>query len=355
MTTGWRTIGSVLVVMGWTGGALAQTPGAAEAGSGKAAAPEAAPAVPSPPPTAAPAVPPSVPPDVVLLSDGGMVRGTISELNPKGEVVIIMLNGTERRISMEDVEYAGPTSRMPVEDEDDGDEGDRDQNIDEAAQTEAADEGNRTAVKPKVTVRAEEARVELRTEGEEQLTFHLRTSMALAGGAGAGAMARGYDEVCTAPCSANLPAGTHTFALSGARGRPIESEEATRIPAGPSTVIGTLHSERSTRIGGWVILGAGAAAGAGLMVAGATANDCESYASTDCEPVNGTLLALGGGVALASTIIGVVLGTRSDTVQIRVVPGTAGGVRSVSRHTSAADPRLDGHAVPRGLTLVGRF
>src|SRR3954471_22558833 len=47
-------------------------------------------------------------PDVVRLKNGGMLRGTISELVPGGDVVLITATGEERRFAMRDVDYAGP-------------------------------------------------------------------------------------------------------------------------------------------------------------------------------------------------------------------------------------------------------
>lgn len=61
---------------------------------------------------AAPAAPAAIPPDVVLQKDGGMLRGTISELIPGDVVVITLSSGEQRRIAMANVEYAGPASEM---------------------------------------------------------------------------------------------------------------------------------------------------------------------------------------------------------------------------------------------------
>lgn len=46
-------------------------------------------------------------PDVVLLKNGGMIRGAIVELVPGGHVLIRLPSGDERRFDMAEVEYAG--------------------------------------------------------------------------------------------------------------------------------------------------------------------------------------------------------------------------------------------------------
>jgi hypothetical protein len=48
------------------------------------------------------------PPDIVKTRAGGFIRGTIVEKDPDGEVVIRTATGDLRRISMSEVEYAGP-------------------------------------------------------------------------------------------------------------------------------------------------------------------------------------------------------------------------------------------------------
>src|SRR5262245_37595241 len=55
-----------------------------------------------------------VPPDVVLLKNGGMLRGTISELVPGEFVAITIGSGEVRKLPMSDVRYAGPASQMPA-------------------------------------------------------------------------------------------------------------------------------------------------------------------------------------------------------------------------------------------------
>ncbi|MDH5676939.1 MAG: hypothetical protein OEZ06_32785, partial [Myxococcales bacterium] len=58
-------------------------------------------------------VAPSAPADLVLLKNGGLVRGTISELVPAEKVVIVTITGEARSYPMAEVEYAGPASGAP--------------------------------------------------------------------------------------------------------------------------------------------------------------------------------------------------------------------------------------------------
>ena len=51
-------------------------------------------------------------PDIVVLKNGGMMRGSIVELVPEDYVLIQLPNGEERRIDMAEVEYAGRSEEL---------------------------------------------------------------------------------------------------------------------------------------------------------------------------------------------------------------------------------------------------
>ena len=57
---------------------------------------------------------PSTPLDVVVLQDGSMFRGTISELVANDHVVIILVSGESKRFASSAVRYAGPASGAPA-------------------------------------------------------------------------------------------------------------------------------------------------------------------------------------------------------------------------------------------------
>jgi hypothetical protein len=54
---------------------------------------------------------PATPPDIVRTKDGGLVRGTIIELQPGKQVTLLALDGKTRTIPMSDVVFAGPAAQ----------------------------------------------------------------------------------------------------------------------------------------------------------------------------------------------------------------------------------------------------
>lgn len=56
---------------------------------------------------------PSAAPDVVLLKNGGMLRGLIVELVPDQSISLLLPTGETRTIPMDDVSFAGPSEAVP--------------------------------------------------------------------------------------------------------------------------------------------------------------------------------------------------------------------------------------------------
>ncbi len=54
-------------------------------------------------------------PDIIRFKDGGFVRGTITELDPEGEVVIQTLDGRTLTYDVSAVVYAGPVASQKIE------------------------------------------------------------------------------------------------------------------------------------------------------------------------------------------------------------------------------------------------
>ncbi len=185
--------------------------------------------------------------DLVLLKNGGMLRGTISELVPDDYVVVVTVAGETKRYPMSQVRYAGPAERAP----DGGGEA-------PPAQSSAGKRPDE--VRPAITVQAGEARVRLVSDPPGQ-TFYKRVSTAMIVGAHSGIRAAGYDEICTAPCQATLPSGTHTLAMSEPGGGPAEAEPVT-LPEGSSVLRGEYHSRKGLRVAGWITLIGGSMGGA---------------------------------------------------------------------------------------------
>ncbi len=276
---------------------------------------------------AAPAAPP---PDVVLTRAGAMVRGTISEKDPEGDVTIETVSGTLRRFSMRDVTYAGPAEGMPKPPR--------------AKPNSPAAEAHGTTVQPRIRVKAGEAPISLKAI-PPGVTFHLKTGSANFTGTGAGWSGGGthavavagttqaYSVICTAPCEAVLPTGTHRMALSLEGGAPVEDEESVTLN-GPARVQGKYTSRYASRI-------AGAAAGAGGLLGGTVI----FVAGPKGEDDGSTTLLLGTTVMVVGLVVWLALGFRSDVAEIDVKPGAAHPRKRAASPPSTTGIRLS----PSGL------
>lgn len=240
-------------------------------------------------------------PDIVRLKNGGIVRGTISELVPDDKVVIIMLTGESRTFPMADVAYAGAVSAEPT--------------AASALPTPEPTQAPAPAVvatrsgddtRPFVTVHSGEARLHL-LGAKDGTTFHVRTGTATASAWGGGASyavhADAYTEICTAPCDASLPDGTHVLALSREGSAPVAADPI-RVE-GPTTLYGTYSDRSGVRIGGWIIFLGGAVAGTALMVS-----------SIDGEAGLGTGFYAGAAIFGITTVVGLVMTMTGDGAKI---------------------------------------
>lgn len=288
-----RWSGSLAAAMSlslWVGLSHAQEP----AGGGKTT------------PAAAPAAP-----DLVRLKNGGLVRGTISELVPGETVTIVTLTGEARKFPMAEVTYAGAaadehgTSATPA-----------------AATAAPAPTPNTVSqpvssepVQPYATVDAQAAHVHLVSE-PPGLVF-ARQAASIRGRSA-------YARLCATPCDITLPAGTETLSIGPADGAAYKVENVS-LPAGKSEVRATYVSRRSTRITGWLVMGAGLAGGTAILFL----SDGDSKGAK----IAGWLVGLGG------LGLGIGLAVVSDKSTIERVPGTA--PPSAERHASLV-PALQG-------------
>lgn len=251
------------------------------------------------------------PPDVVVLKDGGMLRGTIVEMDAKKDVTITLTDGKSRTVSMAEVEYAGPESERP--------------NRVRRAPPASTQASREAEPRPMVTVDSKPARIAFVANGPD-ISLYIRTSSF----APTGSAAAGYEAVCTAPCSATVPAGTQQFALSKGTGRAVAPKKLVDV-SGDSKLEGKYTSRAGTRTAGWVILGFGAGLGSVMMLT---------------EDGENNHLVFGSLAVLASVAFGLPLGLTRDKVEISVVP-------------TAAAPKGTTHAGssrwPSGLALSGRF
>jgi hypothetical protein len=233
------------------------------------------------------------------LKNGGMLRGTISEMAPNDYVVIVTVTGESKRLAMSDVQYAGPAAEQP-----------RSYPEPEAAPAPPAKPAPKRVdddddVKPEITLHAEEARLKLTSDPPGQ-TFHKRTSSAVVTSGSARAEGQGYREICTTPCEVSIGAGTYTFGVSSPGESPVASEPVT-VPAGHSELHASYNDKSGVRTAGTVILTAGALVGGGLMVA-AFAGD---------EMSTGLLYA-GTGVFCGGFLIGYSLVRVQDSAEVEV-------------------------------------
>jgi hypothetical protein len=273
-------------------------------------------------------------PDLVLLKDGSMVRGTIVDLKVGDHVQILTVTGESRSYPMSDVQFAGPASERPTR----------------GAPAGGTDAGSSlpmgtsrspgsSEVRPKVVVHGQEANASFTSE--EPLTFQVRNGSAIAAGPGGVAVAVGYDEICTTPCQATMPAGTHTLALSKDGGTAIEAEAVT-LPPGNSSVEGKYESRSGIRVAGWAIFGVGLVGGTAIALSGSSS--CSAEDEYDCGYTN---IYIGGGIALAGTLVGLVMAYTPDKAEIVVGGAPSQGMRT-AKH-------IEFRGSARGLDLLGTF
>ena len=276
----------------------------------------------------------AAPLDVVLLKDGGMVRGTIAEIAAGEQVTILTMAGQTRTFPMAEVEYAGPASKMPSREA-------------EVKPDPKTNDANGDKVKPLVTVHGKEAHLSLVGRGSG-ITFHRRSASAI----GTGGAAFGYDVMCTAPCDVSVPSGTYRLGLSHRGGVAVEAEEDVVVPPGRSTVEGEYIDRSGTRTLGWVVFGASLASF--MVVPGLFAKEeCEdrAYSGRDCEDVIPDVgYLVGGAVSIGGVIASMLMVSASDQSRISVSPGTPATDRDKESNSVSAELRR-----LQGATMTGTF
>jgi hypothetical protein len=252
---------------------------------------------------------------VVRLKDGGLLRGTISELRVGDSVTLLTVLGEVRKIPWQDVAYAGPASGLPPV----------------SAPAAAAD----TAGPPIVGAPAELATVTLRSD-PEGLVFHRQSDLLVQGGRGPQHI---YEPICTAPCTIGLPPGWYQLSLSPPGALPRRTVPV-MIPKGGSELHGYIESRSGVRIAGWTLVAAAVIASVALMAtATETSQECmpAAYGPPLCQQVPGfnTGKIVGGMVTLAVGVpIGILMGLAPDLPHVEArgaanpapSPGKAPGV-----------------------------
>jgi hypothetical protein len=274
--------------------------------------------------------------DAVLLRNGGVLKGTITELAPGDAVTIVLLTGETRRLPMAQVAYAGPAANLPV---------------------------------PGGAAAPDRQLVRLELRGNKAgLTFFMRGDYSLgttSEGESRGVGAQHYRRLCTTPCEAYLPPGSHMMALSPGPGAPADVDEVVYV-GGPSTLEGKHTSNGAVRAVGWVVTLGAVGVGFYLIISGLLRSKTEcttTTAGTLCEDkpdIDTTRVAVGGGVLVGGVIIGGLLQGVSDGASVRVFPAAPGAV-GTRRGLAGGGPDADlgargaGAAFVPGLTLGASF
>jgi len=239
---------------------------------------------------------PAAAPDVVKLKNGGLVRGTISELVPGQAVSIITALGDVRRYPMSEVEYAGPATGI--------------------TQSSASAGGSK--------------KVALEAEGKE-ITFHRRTSSAVSSGAavavsaGSGlgvgvapyrSSAATFMPLCLAPCAMGIAPGTYYLALSKEDGEPVADNHPLVVDESTTKIVGDYESRAGFRIAGFIVGGLGFIGAVGTTV-GVLAHDLPSCDGASGCQISGKPLAIGLGISVGTMIIGYILSAQTDEVSFK--------------------------------------
>lgn len=263
-------------------------------------------------------------PDLVLLKNGGMLRGTISELVPGETVTIVTAAGKTREIPMSDVSYAGPADKAPtgIETKEPEPREEPETKDQEEAGTDDEDKDDEDEPKPYVTVYAKRAKLQLESK-PEGLTFYREAASAEGTGSGSAA---GYERLCTAPCKIALPAGTETLAISDADGVPRKARPVTLRPT-DTVVRGYFESRSSERTFGWILLAATVGA-SGYLVYDSfkTEQLCGNSVCVEASSVSAGELAAGLIVLGAGIPVGIYFGVLPDKAHVEVAARPARGV-----------------------------
>lgn len=261
----------------------------------------------------------ATPPDVVLLKDGGMVRGTISELKANDFVVITLSSGENRKIPMSEVGFAGPANEAPSH----------------AARAETA--AKAAAVKTEPVARksaAPEGTVRVDFDSEPSgVRFHIRTGESVGqlsgtglGGPGLSVTVDDYASLCEAPCSANLRPGTYVFGLSTDDDAPVKAEESITIDK-DTPLYGRYVSYGGMRVAGWITLVASVVGGTAMMIT--SVPSCSGPGA--CSPNMGLLVG-GAAVMIGGGTVGFFMTRKSDEAELSHGEGPEARAHSPRQH-----------------------
>jgi hypothetical protein len=232
-------------------------------------------------------------PDVVRLKNGGLLRGTIAELEPGATVTIVTVAGESRHFRMDEVAYAGPAS------------------------ADAPRAAPPLVLTPPRFALPEPAVVSFQSD-PPGLVFHRVTTGLVGVGMRPLQKTMMYTPLCVAPCTLALPAGWTELALGNPREMPAHPSTVL-LPPGNSEVLGHLESRSGMRMAGWVVLIGSVVGGAVLLATSFPShqecNPAGCVTATDMDVgrvIAGSLVLFGGGA------VGYGLASARDTTSVEV-------------------------------------
>lgn len=254
----------------------------------------------------------ALPPDVVHLTNGGMLRGTIIENLPGDHVTIQLPTGETRTYPSAEVASAGPAEvpqdivppppssgvMVPV------------------GPPRVARPGGLPTYGPQGPA-APTIRVHVESTSPEltlQQVTGTGTAIVSTGRSFATVMVDSFAPLCTAPCDVELPAHTYILGVSEGQGAARRGDHNLFTLDADTTLELEYESREGARIAGWIVFIGGALVGAGIMLGGILANS-----STDDFV---TWLIAGSVVLAVSEIVGLALAFLNDHADIREIDGS---------------------------------
>ncbi len=191
--------------------------------------------------------------DIVMLVDGGFVRGTLVEHAPGQYAVLLTLGGQLRRFEAAEFRYAGPAAGAP-----------QTATSDPAASVPASSTDRQVA--------APAARVEPPRDTTDSVEVHFQATRPIevferngisttTSGVGTG---ESYAPLCTAPCVMSIRPGTVTLGLAEVGGRPLRA--GSLMLRQGSMIEASYQSRFGLRVGGFIVSLGMVGAGLALML-----------------------------------------------------------------------------------------
>lgn len=256
-------------------------------------------------------------PDLVRLTNGGLVRGTIAEHIPGEYVVIVLITGESRRFEAAEFSFAGPvdaakTAAGPTTAE---------KVVDKPVELEGGD----TLIHFEAAPDSPSAAIAL------SLRVNPRSSKAPANASDDSLVST---PICTAPCSAKIPGGRQSFGLSVVK-RPVQPVPKIFNIHNNDTLVASYENRKWLRISGAIVFGTAATLGGLVLLRGVTlaneekkAQDAAKDAGVDefdpyekDELTPGQKIEIAGGVILGlGAVIGIGLMVQKDRVRLEIKP-----------------------------------